>query len=85
MWNPHPFIWSSENYILKIGKDYEMFLDSIMFVRLQIFIADFIFFVPQSSIPIIESSEEDEVYESIARKLTSSITPQSLEYLLSYL
>lgn len=81
MWNPNPFIWNSTNYILKIGKDYEDFLESIMFVKLQIFVADFIFFVPQASMPCIEVSEEDAVYQKVVQRLIPREDEKLFEYL----
>jgi len=80
MWNPQPFIWNSMNYIIKIGRDYEEFLESIMFVRLQIFVADFIFFVPQSSIPAPEVSKDEQIYKHIAHELVPGESEKSLEY-----
>jgi len=69
MWSPQAFLWNSENYILKVGKDYEALLDSLMFVKLQIFVADFIFFIPQSEPMIVDMTGEDKIYKDIANKL----------------
>jgi len=77
MWDPHPFIWNGQNYISKISQDFDGFLDSIMFVKLQIFVADFIFFVPQASVPIIDPTEEDEFYMQISLELVPTHTEKN--------
>ena len=78
MWNPQPFMWKSMNYIMKIGKDYEEYFDSVMFIRLQIFVADFVFFIPQPSIPIIDLSEDDIIYQGIADNLALKNSNESI-------
>ena len=78
MWNPQPFMWKSMNYIMKIGKDYEEYFDSVMFIRLQIFVADFVFFIPQPSIPITDLSEDDIIYQGIADNLALKNSNESI-------
>ena len=63
MWNPHAFIWNSQNYLIKMSKDYSEILDSTFITRLQPFVSDLIFYLPsnlpQESLELIKSSEED--------------------------
>ena len=70
MWSPHPFLWNSQNYILKMSKDYSELLDYTLFVRLQPFVSDFIFFLPatlsKDSLEIVSSNEEDCTYNRLS-------------------
>ncbi len=50
MWNPHPFVWNSQNYILKLAHDQaQIFGECDIVARLRPFVRDLVLFLPAAS------------------------------------